>query len=231
MSTLKPFADFPTPYGLTVPVYRPPEMKLSDPDAFVFSMDATAICAGIYDKGERARFVADATRLKVMPAFESYGGHTLPRVVLPRPADPLYPRMPAKDLTPIEAWVTAVLDRHRWCDRAEFFVDVIGENLEQFGADDRELKEFYPFSLSTMLTATLEHLFEPEIDCLEAAALYAVTMQSEFQEAGLEWLKPFRRTWFRDWVASRPRYAAFARALAGPLELPDWLCGFEGGRA
>ena len=229
MSNLQPYGFFPTPYGVSVPVYRPADPNPQDPDAYLFTIEGTALVAGIYDKDQRARFIVDADRLGGCPAFEPYGGHKLPTVPLPRPDDPLYPKMPGKDLTPVEEWVTGALDHPNWSDRAAFLIGIIGDNMEQDGIGDEALYDLYPLTISTLLTVTLEHLGETEVDCIEAAALYAVSMHSEYFDAGLAWLEPFRSTWFRDWVADRPRYAAFARALQEPLQLPDWLCGIGGG--
>ena len=224
MSSIEPYGTFPTPYGVEVPVYRPDVVDPADPDRVLFSMDATAICAGIHDKAARERFADDAKRLGGMPEIEKYGGHVLPKIQLPRPSNPAYPRLskvPAA--TPVEAWITGTMDRFRWCDRAEFLLGIIGGNMEQIAGADPLTKQFYPVGVSITLTAALEHLCEAEIDCIEAAALYALTEHEEWRAAGIAWLEPFRRTWFRDWRNARPAYTFFARSLTRTFDVPEWL--------
>ncbi|MCJ2069166.1 hypothetical protein MKK75_10180 [Methylobacterium sp. J-030] len=231
MSTLQPYGTFPTPYGVSVPVYLPEAVNPANPEHVLFSMDGTAIFAGIHDKAERVRFAADAHRLGHMPAFEDYGGAPVPKVPLPKPREPAYPRVAGMEADiPIEAWTTGMLDHFRWCDRAEYLIGLIGENQEQATwSRDEIVEEIYPLGLSMMLTAALEHLCEMEIDCIEAAALYALTEHEEWREAGITWLRPFQNTWFRDWRDSRPRYSAFARRMVKVFALPNWLCGSGGG--
>ena len=227
----QPFGTFPTPYGISVPVYRPEVIDPADPDQVLFSMDATAICAGIYDKAERKRFAAEATRYGDMPPFEAYGGHTLPHVTLPRPKEPAYPRIAKMAVAmPTEAWVTGIMDRHRWCDRGELLVGILGDNMATVEGDSGFVAEIYPIGLAVTLTAALEHLCETEIDSIEAAAFYALTEHEEWRAAGLEWLCPFRETWFRDWRSARPGYAAFARGITKAFGLPAWMGG-QGGAA
>ena len=231
MSTTKPFGTFPTPYGVAVSVYHPGDPASGDPDHVLFSMDGTAIFAGIHDKAERQRFTEDATRLGRAPVFEDYGGHVIPKVALPMPRSPAYPRVAGMEADiPIEAWTTGLLDRFRWCDRADFLLGIIGENFEVHArSHDDFLTEIYPLGISITLTAALEHLCEIEIDCIEAAALYALTEHDEWRRAGTAWLWPFRETWFRDWRDARPRYADFARGLHRILDVPSWT--FESGRS
>lgn len=232
MGDLIPYGTFPTPYGVAVPVFKPAVPDPTDPDRVLFSMESTAICAGIHDPEQRKRFIAESNRLGRAAEFEDFGGHTLPKVALPIPRDPAYPRIPREAETPIEGWVTGVMDRHRWCDRAEFLTEIIGENIEQ--ADQTEashpvMEAAYPIGLCILLTAALEHLAEPEIDCIEAAAFYALTEHEEWRRAALRWLTPFRETWFRDWRRERPRYATFARRLIPVIDVPVWLSS-EGAR-
>ncbi|EIZ81878.1 hypothetical protein WYO_5466 [Methylobacterium sp. GXF4] len=231
MTALRSYGTMPTAYGITVPVFYPDSLEAGEPDHVLFTPEGAAFCAGIYEPAARERYIAAAKATGVMPPFEEYGGHKCPRVPLPRPDVPVYPKMPGKDLTPVEEWITGILDHHRWCDRAEFLLGIIGENLRQVAVGEGVLGEFYPLSLSMLLTATLEHLGETEIDCLEAAALYALSMHGEWIEAGTEWLEPFRETWFRDWAAARPDYVALARGLRVPMDLPIWLVEIEGGVA
>ncbi|AWB26207.1 hypothetical protein DA075_35660 (plasmid) [Methylobacterium currus] len=225
---LTPSGTFPTPYGVAVPVFEPPAPDPSGEEHVLFSMDGTATCAGIHDPEQRRRFIEEATRTGRFPRFEDFGGHAVPRVLLPRPRDPAYPRIPQVEGMPAEAWITGLMDRFRWCDRAEFLVSIIGENLDQIGAGRALAEEFFPIALSVLLTGALEHVPEPEIDCLEAAAFYAVSEHAEWRAAGLQWLTPFRETWFRDWRDARPSYARFASLLTPVYGLPAWLGSAEG---
>lgn len=224
MNRPTPYGSFPTPYGVTVPVFHPDPHGRGEPEHVLFDMDGTAIFAGIHNQVERKRFAEDAKHLGRAPAFEDYGGHVIPKVALPIPRDRTYPRVTGLEAdVPIEAWTTGLLDRFRWCDRADFLLDIIGENIEVHtkGRDDF-LAEIYPLGLSITLTAALEHLCETEIDCVEAAALYALTEHEEWRRAGVSWLRPFRETWFRDWRDARPRYVTFARGLHRVLDTPVW---------
>lgn len=209
MSSLVPAGTFPTPYGVSVPVFEHP----SNPEEFVFSMDATAICAGIYDPAARRRFVEAANTGRRIPSWEEFGGGSPPRIPLPRPQSPIFLTLPrsSTDL-PVDAWITAALDRHRWCDRADVLIDIIGGNMEAEGFVG--WKDIQAIGLSMILTATLEHLPDNEIDCLEAAAFYALATHAEWVAAGNAWLDPVRETWFRDWAEARPRYRTFAAAVA-----------------
>ncbi|MDO9428404.1 MAG: hypothetical protein Q7T93_16430 [Methylobacterium sp.] len=225
MSSLKPAFSFPTPYGVEVPVHRPDPIDPSDPDAFCFGMEATAICAGIHDKAERARFAVDAGALGRLPPLEEYGGRELLHVSIQRPADPAvyHSIMASSANTPIEAWVTGAMDRPRWCDRGAFLIDIIGENMETAGSERDPLEGVYAFGVALLLTGALEHLGEKQIDCIEAAAFYALAAHDEYAKAGRDWLFPVRKTWFRDWAAARPRYRRLIRALRGPMDLPGWF--------
>ncbi|KQP82886.1 hypothetical protein [Methylobacterium sp. Leaf117] len=225
MNTMKPFGTFPTPYGVSVPVYRPEHVDPEDPDACHFSMDAAAICAGIHDKDARKRFEADAKALGHAPPVERYGGRTLLHVSIRRPAGKAvyHDIVNSSAIAPIEAWVTGALDYSRWCDRAEFLLQIIGENMEAAGSETREMEGIYAFGAAILLTGTLEHLGEKEIDCVEAAAFYALAVHEEYAIAGQEWLLPVRDTWFQDWARARPRYQRLIRALRGPMAFPGWL--------
>lgn len=223
---LTPCGTFPTAYGVAVPVFEPTAPDPSGEEHVLFTMEGTAICAGIHDPEQRKRFIAEATRTGRAPSFEAFGGGPVPRVLLPRPSFPAYPRLPRDDSTPVEAWITALMDRFRWCDRAEFLVDIIGSNLgnlDQARAADLREEAIFCLGLSVILTGALEHVPEPEIECIEAAAFYALTDHREWRAAGLQWLTPFRETWFRDWRDARPAYARFAGLMALGHDLPAWL--------
>ena len=219
---MTPSAIFPTPYGVSVPVCDHPSV----PGEYIFSMEAAAICAGIYDPKERARFVADCTVAKRcnMTKLGEYGGAPVPRLPLCRPSSPAYPQIPKGDefAIPIENWITAVMDLHRWCDRADKLLEIIEMN---FRGHDRSFEPILTLALQIMLTSTLEHLAEPEIDCLEGAAFYALSTHPEWSGPAVTWLKPMADIWFKDWVADRPMYRRFATLCQADSDLPQWITG------
>ncbi|MFE1601577.1 hypothetical protein [Methylobacterium sp. ID0610] len=221
-----------TPYGVQIKIYRRTDLPPEHENAWVFDVEASALLAGIHDPAQRRRFAEETARQarpgagdmqQVRLRLEDFGGHPVPRVPLPRPDSPLYPRMPAKDLTPVEAWVTGMMDHPSWHERAEFFIPLIVENMAQIGSEHDLLADMYYVALDTIMTAALEHLGEQEIACIEAAAFYAVSMHGEWAQAGQSWLQPFRETWLRDWLRIHPGFVAFASALRPALGLPDWL--------
>lgn len=229
MKSITAIGTFPTPYGVGVPVYQPKDIDPNDPEAVAFDMEGTAICAGIYDPAERKRFADVSCELGHMPNLEDFGGHVVPKTALLRPNLPAYPTIPNDPGFPTEAWITGAMDRHRWCDRADFLIDIIDQNMRQVTDDIGAT--IYPLGISILLTGALEHLGEEEIDCIEAAALYAVSSHEAWRKAGIGWLRPFRETWFQEWRRARPAYTNYARALsAGTYDLPAWLSDVGGGQ-
>ena len=224
METLRPTATFPTPYGVLVPVVEHPTVK----GEYLFGMDATAVCAGIYDPKQRARFAADARAAGRcdMDRIADYGGGRVVHLHLPMPTNPAYPQLPKEagiDI-PIEAWITALMDQSRWCDRAEVLLNIIGTNFDSLKCND-SFDSILALGLQIMLTSTLEHLAEREIDCIEAAAFYALATHTEWVEPAVEWLRPMRATWWKDWAANRPVYRRFASLCQQDTDLPAWIAG------
>lgn len=225
---MKPAGMFPTPYGVSVPVMRRDDAVEGADDEFLFSMESAAILAGIHDAGQRRRLWAAAQEGDGRVRLEDFGGRVVPRLALPRPLKPVYPELPrGYDLDiPIENWITLAMDLHRWCDRAKKLIGIIDENIENGASMGGMPAEIMGLAIGQILTATLEHLAEKEIDCLEAASLYALTMHAEWRSAGERWLEPFKDTWFRDWRDARPDYTRFAgitRRLH--TEIPAWIVG------
>ena len=215
----------PGPYGRDIGVHR----AGSGEDGYVFDLDASMDFAGIYRQRDRDACRADYDRLKgrgTIPfdIFYNNGGHKIPKEKIVRPKQPIYPTLPMKAAPgiPVENWVTLAMDATGWKTRADSFLEVIGSNLDH--ADG--WRDVLSIGLQIILTAALEHLPDEEIDCLEAAAFYALTVHPEWSEAGLRWLEPFKATWFRDWAERHPIYCRFAgRCRFENPKLPAWLAG------
>jgi hypothetical protein len=194
-------------------------------DAYCCLPPDVAIAAGIHDPEKRAQFVAAVNARQSMPVsmlFE-FGGMRPPKIALLRPLRPAYPQVHEVGGMPVEAWVDRIMDCSQWDERADGFEDIFGACLSNLP----DLPGFVnAVALSIMLAATLEHVGEAEIDCLEAAAYYALCAHPEWRQAGLEWLQPVRATWFRDWTKRRPQFASFARMCRdADATLPAWIDG------
>ncbi|MEZ5782751.1 MAG: hypothetical protein R3D70_14240 [Rhizobiaceae bacterium] len=229
---MKPIGQFPTPYGVSIPVFFDRGRSAKEEDCFFHDIDGCMTMAGIYDVADRDRCKAEFKGNK--PGYVTFdlllknGGRKVPRVSIAKPRDPVYPQMPHGMVTevPIENWVTLVLDHAAWHTRAVSLLEAIGSNL-----DDSEKwafpQELHALALSQMMTASIEHLVETEIDCIEAAAMYALCLHyAEWATPAVSWLEPFSQTWFRQWVAERPVYRRFANLvrIINP-DLPEWIAG------
>ena len=150
--------DMPTPYGVLIKTYRRADLPPEDDAAWVLDAEGSALLAGIYDPAERKRFAEETKRQtqggpgmrRVKLRIEEFGGHKVPRLPLPRPDRPLYPQMPGKDLTPVEAWATGMMDHARWHERATFFDGILAENMAQIGACTDDAAAIYPAALATI---------------------------------------------------------------------------------
>ena len=228
MSALRKVGTFPTPYGVAVDVFD--ALDASDPDAVTFSLDAAALAGGIYDPERRKAFAQRCVAIgrADLSIMDEFGGGAPPRLRLQAPAKPLYPTLPkGMDMDiPIEAFVTLMMDRHRWCDRAEALLPAVDGNLAHAAAWWPDLPELMGLAMAMLVTASLEHLHETEIDCIEAAAIYALSEHEQWSEAGLHWLTPFKDTWARDWIEARPAYRRWAAArISEGSRVPAWLAG------
>lgn len=229
MSARDKIGTMPTPYGVTVDVFECP----GDPEGGTFSMEGTALLAGIHSAEKRAAFakrVRDAGRMD-LDWLDEFGGGAPPRIALQRPSKPVYPTLP-RDIeldVPVEAFVTMLMDRHRWCDRAAALLPAVNDNLAQaegWQAGSLPMPKVMGLAMGLLVTGALEHLHEQEIDCIEAAAIYALCEHPQWRDAGLAWLEPFRKTWFQDWRDARPAYARWAAArIEEGSKLPAWLAG------
>ena len=226
-----PIVHIPGPYGKKIAVFAAPDL----PGEFAHDMNGAMDFAGIHDPKQRERCFKALNEKWAehgsvqFQLFLDHGGRKIPKVLLPRPKKDVYPSIPSDPSMnfPTEAWVTVTMDAPDWAERAETLLDILGSNLEQMrswdipGDIDGAIKGL---ALSLILTAALEHLQEPEIDCLEQASFYALTAHPEWSEAGVEWLRPFRKTWLRDWVADRPVYREFASIVRkANSDLPAWI--------
>ncbi|CAH1696806.1 conserved hypothetical protein [Hyphomicrobiales bacterium] len=214
---MKPCAYYPTPYGVTIPVFLDPD----DPENFWHDIDGCMTMAAIHGKKARARCrkaIRGAMGKGGVPLdlLLEHGGRKVPRVALCRPERSVYKAtLGGVGIDEIlENWVTLALDHPSWDERAEGLLNVIEGNLT-WSKDWDAPPEVCALGIAHLLTAAIEHLTEEHIDCLEAAALYALTLHPQWVNAAVEWLSPFSETWFADWIADRPAYRELAQFLPG----------------
>ncbi|WP_378947800.1 hypothetical protein [Mesorhizobium sp. ANAO-SY3R2] len=230
---MKSIGQLPTPYGVSVPVYFDRDRSPVEDDCYFHDIDGCMTLAGVHGTENRGRCAAEI-RANMgrggidFGIFLKHGGRKALYLLLENPVAPVYPRLPHDmDIDiPIENWVTLAMDCSRWDKRADVMLEIIASNLDHSATWDLPL-ELHALALSQMLTASLEHLVETEIDCLEAAAMYALTLHySEWSKVGVEWLASLRSTWFADWRDTRPSYKRFAKLMRviNP-DLPGWIAG------
>jgi hypothetical protein len=231
MSALRKIGTFPTPYGISVDVFDANDPR--DPEAFVFSPDSAALTGGIHSTEQRAAFVRRCEEIGGvnLAIMKDFGGGPPPRINLKPPKRPIYPSLPqGNDMDiPTEAFVTMLMDRHRWCDRVGALLPAVEGNLiqaEGWEASAFPMPKVMGLAMGLLVTAALEHLHETEIDCIEAAAVYALSEHKQWSASGVEWLTPFKDTWARDWIETRPAYRRWAAArISEGSKLPAWLAG------
>ena len=232
------YGTFPTPYGVEVEVHRNPDVPEDHDTAFWFSANACCVMAGIHDPEQRRRAVAeigDIARARGGFPFEvltRFGGGPIPRKPIGPAEDPIYAALVARGGGPvndhglnprecIDGIATDLLDRHRWCDRAEYLLAFLGGNLPVLHQLPRTLGGL---SLAHILSGVLELLGEREIDCLEAAAFFAISTHQPWRDAARSWLLPHRKTWVADWIEKRPDYRRAARLVSHVHpDVPSWL--------
>ena len=224
----EPLCYIPSPYGTPVAGFGDPAKE-----DFFHDMQGCMDMAGIYGAENRAACLAkikeqtDTTGQARFATFMEFGGHKVPKSTLPRPRAAIYPTLPrTHDMGPtIENWVTLAMDASNWTMRAASFLDVLEGNIAQIDGFDMP-KSIGAIALQLILTAAVEHLADTEVDCLEAAAFYALTAHPEWSAVGATWLAPFRETWFSDWKDARPTYRKYA-ALCHEIDpaLPAWIAG------
>jgi hypothetical protein len=105
------------------------------------------------------------------------------KVPLDRPKRPIYPTLPSDSevAAPLENWISAIMDAPRWHDRAKVILSLVKGQMEfakelELGGMPRDIQAiFKALPYQVIITASLEHLAEAEIDCLQAAAFYALS--------------------------------------------------------
>jgi hypothetical protein len=224
---MKPLYQISSPYGVPVNVY--PGKDPHDPGGYVFDLEGTAIMAGIYDPEQRKRFVEFVKREGCFQSsmFAEFGGGKPPAIFIPRPRASITPLLPkdAQHDIPLEVWVDRLLDISNWDRRATWLEHTIADNLDSLKVWGLA-NDLLTRGIQQLLTAALEHLPDAELDCLEAAAWFALSVHDEWRKAGIRWLEPFRSTWLRDWVSARPKYKRFARLCRSvDRDLPLWIAG------
>ncbi|HYH17855.1 MAG TPA: hypothetical protein VD995_04490 [Azospirillum sp.] len=234
MSKPQPTGRFATPWGVEVDAFPP--LPGDDPDSYTFNMAGTAVCMGIHDPDAQRRFADAASKMVAgsgvpvgtfMDLVVQFGGMKPPRIALApvTSADSVFnnlpPHMPEiADIT--VNWIERVQEERRWHERAARLLEMVGGHVEQWHGHLPH--EIIALSLGHLMTAVLENLGESEIDCLEAAAFYALSAHDPWRTAAVEWLKPIRKTWWADWIGERPRYRRFATMTAKIYdEQPRWL--------
>lgn len=233
---MKSIGTIPSPYGVPLKVFFDPERSDNKDACYFHDADDCMTMAGIYSPADRARCHLAMKRCMgrggmSFQVFLDHGGHKIPREPLKQPQAKAYDELRlivanGDGREPVENWVTLCLDHTDWAARADAMLTAIRSARKAMKKDWAAPGMVIALSTSKLATAGLEHLVEQEIDCLEAAALYAVSAHEQWRKAGVRWLTPFRDTWFADWIKKRPVYrhhAADCREVFA--EMPAWLCG------
>ena len=230
-----PIGKIPSPYGTMIDVYFDRSRHVDEDECYFHDMNGCMDVAGVYgDENRKKCFEAikkSAPSGKVkMQIFLDHGGHTVPKVALPKAEESVYKRFafPSEVQHVIENWVDIALETSNWTERAARLID---PGITQALASSRDWSlpvdirdTVISLSLGHMITSSLEHLNEPEIDCIEAAAIYSLTLHEGWRAAGIEWLQPFRKTWFKDWKRDKPVYREAATIIrAVDTDVPSWL--------
>ncbi|PWE52767.1 hypothetical protein DEM27_28595 [Metarhizobium album] len=233
---MKPLCQIPSPYGLLIDVFHDPE-RSTDPDLCYFhNLEDCMTLAGVHGDINRKRCAEEFRRQSAAGSitfelFLKHGGRKASYADLTKPATSIYKTMPrtAGMEVPIENWVTLVMDAPDWYHRSAALLGPVSSCIEEAKTWDTPEPLQGPvvvIGVMHLLTAALEHLHEKEIDCLEAAAFYSLSLHDEWSSAGLNWLEPIRSTWLADWLTARPQFVEFARLcrIVNP-DLPAWIAG------
>ena len=229
---MKPLAYVPSPFGPEVGLHYD-ATRGADPKSHWFhAFDDAMTVRGVYGSKSRRQCKAEfkkrtAAGLPLDDLLEKYGT-TVPREDLNQPRH-LYPLLADKvDMDLIEKWVTMALDAAHWHQRAEFFEVQADFFLARdvWSKGPPESRQRGANVLCHILTATLEHLPDRHIGCIQAAAFYALSLHPQWASAGVNWLSPVKDTWLADWLEQHPHYREFARLcrINNP-DLPSWISG------
>lgn len=226
--------NWATPYGVEITATA---MDLNGKPEPMMNAENMAIMLGIHDPEKRRGFADDLRALmktggSMDPLVAKFGGGKPARIPIQSPARAIYPTIPndrgTGDATDgaslrdaVDSWVAIVADAPRWHERADTILDCIAKQAAEFGTMRRDLAGM---AMSNIVTAVLENLGEKEVNCLQQAAVYALSAHDPWRAAGRDWLLPHRRTWVRDWIAARPVYRRLAH-LTGMVhrDVPSWL--------
>ena len=225
----KPAGWLATAWGISVPVQRSADCE----SGYSLDLEAAAIRFGVYDHANRQRLIA-AAKAGGLIYIETFGGRQPPSIKLPVPSRFVYDQLPPDEAPEslataqirrhVDQWVTLISDQVRWCDRATVLLFWLECNRDAVGALPIETAGR---GLSSIITAMLENLGEPDIPCLEAAAFYMLATHPGWREAGRSWLAPCHETWFADWAGQRPGYQRLAKLSRAVFDdVPPWAtCG------
>ena len=233
---MKPIGQIPSPYGPMIDVFHEAGRHI-DPDLCYFhDMNGCMDMAGVHGQDNRARCFREVKERSTGSAvtfeiFLKHGGRKVDRIPLSVPVEPVYPSLPKSHgmQVPVENWVTLVMDASEWHQRARLLetpMRLCFDASKDWMTPEDLRGTVVAIGVCHLLTAALEHLHEKEIDCIQTAAFYALTLHDDWSSAGLNWLLPIKDTWLPDWLKDHPSFVALARAcrLANP-ELPAWIAG------
>lgn len=233
---MKPIGQIHSPYGKMIDVFHDPERSPNPDDCFFHNLDDCMTLAGVHGDDNRKRCADDLRRRSANGSvafniFLKHGGRKMVYLDLSRPEASVYKSMPKTHgmNIPVENWVTLVMDARDWHQRSAALQGPICECIghSKTWETPKDIREpVIALGIMHLLTAALEHLHEENIDCLEAAAFYALSLHDQWSSAGLNWLEPIRTTWLADWLKEHPHFVEFARLcrLANP-DLPAWIAG------
>lgn len=240
---MKPIGQIPSAYGPMLDVFHDPNSSPNPDDCYFHDFEDCMTIAGVHGKANREKCLAEFRIIKGnektgeglvdFNIFLKNGGQKQKYEPLQKPTDPVYQRIPKTHgiSGPVENWITLAMDVSSWYLRSDALLNIAIEGSfdesKKWSWPELTRDAFVSVSLQHLLTAALEHLAESEIDCIQAAALYALTLHPQWRQAGLNWLTPIKDTWFADWIRERPTYVRFARACRAfdSNSLPAWISG------
>ena len=234
---MTPIATIPSPYGVPIKVFHDPSRSENPDDCYFHDVEDCMTMAGVHGpaRQECAKALKElmGRHAVAFSVFLDHGGSKVPEELLVQPIAQAYDEL--RDIVQnsdgrgaVENWATLCLDHTDWAARSSAMLAAIASARKEMKSW-RAPGIVVGVSTAKLATSGMEHLAEKEIDCLEAAAMYAVSTHSQWREAGRRWLAPFRSTWFADWIKTRPVYRRHASdCREGFADVPAWLCGKGG---